>query len=142
MLESSILADFELKMNDGETLMAHKSILAARSPVFRAMLTTKMKETAWNSVTVPDFCSKTMRELLRFIYCGEVDIPDGVTDLIFAAEKYELLELKEICINRLISDRTDENVVETLIIADQVSDSERLTAACVKIVMKYKFYAF
>ena len=57
MFESSVLADLEMKMNDGETLTAHKSILAARSPVFRAMLTTRMKEAATNSVEIPDFCS-------------------------------------------------------------------------------------
>ena len=131
-----MFADFELKMNDGEILMAHKSILAARSPVFRAMLTTGMKEAATNSVEVPDFCSKTMRELLRFIYCGEIEIPEGATDLIFAAEKYEVLELKEICIDRLISDLSDENVIETLIIADRVSGTERLAAGCVETVMK------
>ena len=136
MFESSILADFELKMNDGEILMAHKSILAARSPVFRAMLTTGMKEASKNSVEVPDFDSKTVRELLRFIYCGELEIPEVVTDLIFAAEKYEVSELKNICIDQILSELTEENVVETLIIADQVSGTGTIVAGCLKIVLK------
>jgi hypothetical protein len=86
-----------------------------------------MKESGLNAIHVTDFDSITMRELLRFIYCEEVQ------DLIYAAEKYEVDGLKEICIDDLAANVSDKNVIETLIIADQISGSEKLVEKCIPI---------
>jgi speckle-type POZ protein len=137
MFENEILCDFELKMNDGVTLKTHKTVLVARSPVFHKMLTTDMKEAATSSVDVPDFGSKTMRKMLRFVYCGEVEnLQEVANDLIFAAEKYKIQQLKELCIDHIISQLTRENVVDALIIADRVSKTKKLLKACIGVVAR------
>jgi speckle-type POZ protein len=135
MFENEENCDLKIQANDGVTLSVHKLILIARSPVFLKMLTSNMKEAATNTVEVDDLDSTTMRELLRFIYCGEVqDLKENVKDLIYAAEKYEVNQLKEICIEELAANVSEENVIETLIIADQVSGTEKLIEACIPIV--------
>jgi hypothetical protein len=134
MFEEEILCDLKIKANDEVVLNAHKTILIARSPVFFKMLTTDMKESDLKLVEVEDFDSTTMRELLRFIYCEEVqDLKTIAKDLIYAAEKYEVLELKEICIEELAKNVSDENVIETLIIADQISGTQKLIENCIPI---------
>jgi speckle-type POZ protein len=131
---NEIVCDFELNMNDGVILKAHKAILIARSSVFHKMLTTDMTEAATNSVDIPDINSKTMRELLHFMYSGEVENLDEIAnDLIFAAEKYEIKQLKVLCIDQIITKLTEENVVDALIIADRVSDTDKLLKKCVAI---------
>jgi speckle-type POZ protein len=135
MLEEEILCDLKIQTNDGVTLNAHKAILIARSPVFLKILTSNMKEAATNIVKVDDFDSKMMRKLLRFIYYGEVqDLAKIAKDLIYAAEKYEVNQLKEKCIEELVKNVSEENVIETLIIADRISGTEKLLKACIPIV--------
>jgi speckle-type POZ protein len=135
MFENEEHCDLKIHADDGVTLNAHKTILIARSPVFSKMLTSNMKEATTNTVKIEDFDSKTLRELLRFIYCGQVQDLEAVAgNLVHAAEKYDLDELKKICIEQLAENVLGENVVETLIIADQVSGTEKLVKACVPIV--------
>lgn len=137
LFESGTISDFELHMNDDKTLKAHKAILVARSPVFFKMLTTDMQEANKSSVDVPDFDSKTMKELLRFIYCNEVENLKLVAfTLIYAAEKYEIVKLKKICCDDIISKLSAENVVDALIIADRVSDMEKLFHQCIEFVVE------
>lgn len=133
MLEDqSQLADFELKTKDNETLKAHRSIIAARSPVFFKMLTSDMEEAKQGWANVPDFDSIVMKEVLRFIYCNEVrDLNKIDYDLIFAAEKYQLDELKEICIDSMIAQLSSENVLKFAVIADHISKASKLFNSCV-----------
>lgn len=102
-------ADLELKASDGKVLKAHKSILATRSPVFCAML----KNDDRSSIYVPDFDSVVIKEVLRSIYYNEVENFDEIdSELILAAEKYQLEGLMEIC-SELIS-MTDDADTETI----------------------------
>lgn len=137
MFEDKAFSDFDLKCNDGEVLKAHKVILAARSQVFHAMLTNDMKESKEGFVDVCDFDSKVMKEVLRFMYRNKVEeLKEMSQTLIFAAEKYELEELKELCIDSLIASLTTGNVFETLLIADRVSKGEKFFEKCVRLIFK------
>jgi hypothetical protein len=135
MFEEELLCDIKIQTNDGVIFNAHKAILVARSPVCLKMLTIKMEEAETNVVKVDDFDSTTMRKLLRFIYCGEVqDLKENAKNLIYAAEKYEVNQLKEMCIEELAANVSEENVIETLAIADQVSGTEKLIQKCIPVV--------
>lgn len=126
--------DFEMRMSDGKILKAHKAVLIARSPVFRNMLTTA-QGAQQNSLDIPYCDSTTMNELLRFVYCNRVNyLDDLVFGLIYAAEKYQIAQLKDICGEHIISKLTQENVVDALIVADRVSDMERLFNSSVAYV--------
>lgn len=138
MFENGALCDFELRMNDDQTLKAHKAILSARSPVFFTMLTSGMQEATESSVHVPDFDSVTMKELLRFVYCNETrNMSEVVFDLTFAAEKYEISQLKQVCSNYMKSKITTENIIDIMIIADRVSDMRELFDKCVEFIVQW-----
>jgi hypothetical protein len=101
------------------------------------MLTTNMNETGTNSAKVEE-PENVIYEMLQFIYCGSVEsFDDGlVNDLIYAAEKYNLVELKEDCIDELAKNVFEDDVIDTLIIADRISGTEKLVIACIPIVTR------
>jgi speckle-type POZ protein len=137
MYQDETFADFSLTCSDGEVLKCHKFMLAARSPVFRTMLSIDMKEAKEGFVEVPDFGSVVMKEVLRFIYCDEVeDIVDIASSLIFAAEKYELEKLKKICIESMIENLSKENVIECLLITEKIPRCEKLYEECVDVILR------
>lgn len=140
MFEDVVCTDFQLKTNDGKVLKAHKTILAARSQVFYAMLKPDTKEAKESSVDVPDFDSKVMRELLRFIYCCEVERVDEMAhNLVYAAEKYQIDELKEVCIESLICSLSIENALKSFVIADYIN-AEELTRECLDIIIRFALF--
>ncbi|GFX68683.1 hypothetical protein TNCV_1800961 [Trichonephila clavipes] len=51
-----------------QTFHAHKSILSVRSPVFRAMFTTDMKEKIQECVDITDLEDDTVHRMLLYIY--------------------------------------------------------------------------
>lgn len=135
MFENDLFVDIEIKTSDDEILKASKSVLSSKSPVFFAMLTSDMQETKESTVNVPDFNSKIIKELLRFIYCEEVEnIEEIDSELIFAAEKYQIDELKEMCIDSMITTLSIENVIETYAIADLVSKGNKLLEHCIHMI--------
>lgn len=89
----------------GQTFYAHKVILCARSPYFRALFLSGMKESALEKVTLPsyiqitvdDFAATSYYLLLLFIYTDA--LPPGVSpqdsmELLMLANQYSLDGLK------------------------------------------------
>jgi speckle-type POZ protein len=67
LLQSGMGADVAFEV-EGESMAAHKIILQARSPVFRALLTGPMREGQEGSVDVQDVRAPVFRALLYFAY--------------------------------------------------------------------------
>ena len=85
---------------------AHKTILAARSPVFAAMFKHPSKEKLSGIVNVPDIEPGVFKELLRYIYTGQVPLQrmDKLAiGLLAAADKYLLEKLKQACRDHLVN---------------------------------------
>ncbi|XP_028844539.1 speckle-type POZ protein-like [Denticeps clupeoides] len=116
--DQSLLPDCSLVVG-GQEFQAHKAILAARCPVFRAMFTHDMKERQTNRVEIQGVEPEVLRELVTFIYSGKApNIQDMAADLLVAADMYLLDRLKRICEEVLCRSLTVENAAEILIIAD------------------------
>merc|ERR1711990_183898 len=91
--------DFEIVCED-RNLQCHKVVLAARSPVFRAMLLNDMEESTRARVEPKEFNSQTMSMLLKFLYTGSIEqeLLDKNAEAVFkAADYYEVTGLKKIC---------------------------------------------
>ncbi|GFY45129.1 speckle-type POZ protein-like B [Trichonephila inaurata madagascariensis] len=116
---SSLFADVELKCGSF-TIPAHKGILAARSPVFSAMFKNKMRESRERTVDITDIDFWVLRTMLVYIYTGNTDdiTMSSVQDLLYAADKYQLTRLKNICSEYLKSNVTDQNVLYVLVLGD------------------------
>lgn len=118
------------KMSDEEDeyveLRAHKCILAARSPVFKAMFNYRLKENLTNRVIIDDFRADVVKAMLKYIYTAF--LPDDVlrpvaVDLYIAAEKYFIESLKIKCREFLVEHLSLDNVVQAYILAELYEDS-------------------
>ena len=98
---------------------AHKAILASRSTVFAKMFSSDMKESATDTLSLPDIEADVLKELLTYIYTGECpNIKAHASALLCAAEKYDLSRLKALCEERLSYDLQVDNAASMLMLAD------------------------
>lgn len=94
LLDSKDLADIVLNTG-GVRLEAHRVILCARSPVFRAMLSHDTKEAREGVVDIPDVEPEVVSAMLRYIYTDAVRVPNDIMgQLLVAADKYGLQDAK------------------------------------------------
>lgn len=128
ILDNEVFKDIQLKMSDDVILKAHKSFLVSRSPVFQRMFENEISvEAQKRTVEIEDIDSKTMKFALKWIYTNDPGNLDAVAaDLIFVAEKYEMDELKQLCIRNLIKNLTVNNVIAALKISEALSDAHLL----------------
>ena len=113
------MSDVQIKCGD-QTFDAHKFILSARSPVLSRMLQAEMREKRSGIVDLEDASPEMVSELLKFIYTGSCCVndkepePQIVCDLLQAADKYELENLKEMCQYALASTLTPKNSMQVI----------------------------
>ncbi|CAF4526516.1 unnamed protein product, partial [Rotaria magnacalcarata] len=75
-----------------------------------------MIETRSNIIEINDISDDICEEMLRFIYCNEIKHLDiNALDLLYAADKYAIENLKTLCIQSLINTFTYETTAEMLI---------------------------
>lgn len=73
---------------------AHKSVLSASSPYFRAMFSAGLKEQEQKSVEIHLLSGPIFKVLVDFIYSGNVEITsNNVQDLLVAADMLQLAEV-------------------------------------------------
>ncbi|XP_037467320.1 BTB/POZ and MATH domain-containing protein 1-like [Triticum dicoccoides] len=130
LLRSKDGADVTFQVK-GESFFAHRSLLAARSSVFRAELFGTMKEKVGGPIEISDMESEVFKLLLHFIYMDSLPETsnggeagrDGVMagHLLVAADRYNIERLKLICKEKLCN-LMDSNIVATsLALAEQHS---------------------
>ena len=114
------LADFTIICED-QKFPCHKVILAARSDVFRAMLSQETEEIINNEVKIVDSCPEIVKNIIDFIYKGSIpeEIDDVCGDLIYLATKYNLTGLALACEVALVKTICDANALSTLVLIDR-----------------------
>lgn len=118
LLTNEELSDVTIQVGS-DMFYAQKAILSVRSPVFAAMFKSGMREAKLNRLVVEDIEPKVFKELLRFIYVGKVQrLKEMAHELLAAADKYALDELRTICGNHLLGFIEKETVLKTLALAD------------------------
>ncbi|GFW62712.1 TD and POZ domain-containing protein 3 [Trichonephila clavipes] len=123
--EENLLCDTKLKTKTG-SFPAHKNILSARSPVFKAMFTNDMREKNSECVDIEDFDNDTVQRLLLYIYTATLqDLRwDSACNLYASADKYEILSLKSECSSFLKDNLSRDNCCNLLILADKHQDHD------------------
>lgn len=133
--ENSAYSDFTLICDDGTALPVHRVFLAQKSPVFKKLFDSEIHE---QKATLKEINSDTMKEVLRFIYCGNADIQDVkvITNVLFAAAQYEIAELITQCIDGLMEQIDKDNVLAILNIAVLYKHVE-LENKCLAVILKW-----
>ncbi|KAJ8680752.1 hypothetical protein QAD02_016539 [Eretmocerus hayati] len=106
-------------MVKSKTIHAHKIVLVTGSEVLAAMFEQDPRENRENVIKIKDVKFEVMFELIRFIYTGQVfNIEKIVKELLIAADKYQVCELKTKCSKYLSRLLSNYNVLELLTFAD------------------------
>ncbi|MQL86763.1 hypothetical protein Taro_019309 [Colocasia esculenta] len=143
LLNAGIGSDIVFEVGD-ESFKAHKLILAARSPVFRAQFFGLIGDPNMDRVVVEDVESPIFKAMLQYIYSdvfpdvyelsGSLSMCTStilVQHLLEAADRYGLDRLKLLCEEKLCEEISSDTVAATLALAEQ-HHCTRLKSACLK----------
>ncbi|WVZ59020.1 LOW QUALITY PROTEIN: hypothetical protein U9M48_009230, partial [Paspalum notatum var. saurae] len=133
-----------------ETFAAHRCVLAARSPVFDALLFGAMKEgtSPQSCIRIDDMEPQVFQSLLHFIYADSLPETEGQAGddesgaamsqhLLEAADRYSMQRLKLICEDRLCRNIDVSTVATTLALAEQ-HHCQGLKEACYEFLKSSK----
>ncbi|XP_062193132.1 BTB/POZ and MATH domain-containing protein 1-like [Phragmites australis] len=144
LLEEKEGADVTFSV-EGETVVAHKIVLAMRSPVFKAEFFGPMREARAQQVTIEDMQPAVFRALLHFIYTDSLPGTDGIwgaaadnemiRHLLVAADRYAVDRLKVICQSILCRNLDVETVATTMALAYQ-HNCDRLKDVCLEFITR------
>ena len=82
-INSNLFEDVKLVFNCGKSLLAHRLVLSAASPVLRTLLQTKsLVKSEMVHLLLPDFDFTITRQLLKLIYSGEVGLENDQLGLV------------------------------------------------------------
>ncbi|TVT97887.1 hypothetical protein EJB05_56813, partial [Eragrostis curvula] len=129
LLESGVGADVTFQVA-GETFSAHRCVLTARSPVFKAELLGKV------CVRIDDMDPRAFEKLLHFVYTDSLpkmtkeEEFEMATHLLAAADWYEMHRLKLICAETL-REYIDLNTVVNLVVLAERHGCYRLKKDCI-----------
>jgi len=112
-----------------ETFHAHRAVLTACSPVFKAEFLGPMAESTMSSITLHDIAPTTFRAMLRFVYTdafpGADELGDSpsemVQHLLAAADRFALDRLKLMCAQKLWEGVSVDTVAGILTCAEMYS---------------------
>ena len=156
MLADKEFSDLEIEC-DWDKFRCHQSILAARSPVLKAMIQDG-KEKAKKAeqllkIEVDDVDRDVFGVMLTFIYTGDLKketsyfrlplekfLTEKASELLEAADKYQLDLLKEVWEEKLCSMLNVENSMEFLVLGDlyQASKLKKMALSLVNRKRKSK----
>ncbi|CAH8361372.1 unnamed protein product [Eruca vesicaria subsp. sativa] len=145
LLDSEVGCDVAFQVGD-ETYKAHKLILAAHSPVFRAQFYGPIGNNNVDRIVIEDIEPSIFKAMLSFIYTDVLPHVHEITGsvsatsftnmmqhLLAAADLYDLGRLKVLCEVFLCEKLNVDNVATTLALAEQHQLVE-LKTFCLKFV--------
>eukprot|EP00092_Neocalanus_flemingeri_P026294 GFUD01028507.1.p1 GENE.GFUD01028507.1~~GFUD01028507.1.p1 ORF type:complete len:232 (-),score=56.53 GFUD01028507.1:157-852(-) len=131
MFEEKAFTDFLVTCN-GKSFACHKAFLTARSPVFKAMMESDMKEAKEGAMELEN-CDETVAEsFVKFFYTGQVDeevLKENTVKFLELGDKYDLPCLKAIAEQIMIANLDIVNMLGLFIAGDLYRGEKIRTAA-------------
>ena len=116
-----------------KTFDCHKAVLSCQNEVLKTMIKNKgstEKQAALMEIYENDVNSITMEQLLFYVYHEKVkDIQMINTDLLRAADKYNVLSLFDMCVEYLQSNLSLENALDVLVSAELINQKNLFDSA-------------
>ncbi|XP_049769441.1 speckle-type POZ protein-like [Schistocerca cancellata] len=116
-------------------LVAHRAVLADRSPVLAAMFAHDTLETSTGVVRIADVGGPVLRQLVSYLYTLRApQLPGTAPQLLAAADKYGLSGLKAKCERQVAAQLTVETAAAAAVLAvrHSCSDLKRAALAFIK----------
>ncbi|XP_049769403.1 speckle-type POZ protein-like [Schistocerca cancellata] len=103
----------------GDTwLVAHRAVLAARSPVIAAMFLHGTPEASSDQLALPDVEGPVLQELLGYLYTLQApQLPGMAHQLLAAADRYGVSVLKAECEQQVAAQLSVETAAATAVLA-------------------------
>ena len=100
--DQGLLCDLLLSV-DNKEIRAHRIILAAVSPYFRAMFLGKLVESNQNRVVLHDFDASAIESIVQYAYTGVVEIDEfNVQSILYASALLQIDVVKQACCEFLL----------------------------------------
>ncbi|CAH1789316.1 unnamed protein product [Owenia fusiformis] len=116
-----------------QVIYGHKLILGAASDVFERMFYGGLKESQ-GIIHIPDISRDDFLEILRYIYCGEVQLTaENVLEILHGARKYLVANLEKQCWRYLNDNLCVENACMLLEVAIKF-DEDKLKSKCLRVI--------
>lgn len=97
---------------------AHRAVLAAVSPFFKAMFSANLRESGQTNIPFHDIDSCVLEAILNFVYTSEIVITDNnVEDILVAADFIQLNSLRNLCCQYLQAQMNTSNCIGIYLIA-------------------------
>ncbi|XP_001603518.1 speckle-type POZ protein B-like [Nasonia vitripennis] len=136
LLNNQKFSDVKFVVNGGEC-HAHKCILAANSEVFAVMFEHDNHEPEPYVIEIKDISCNVFIEMLRFVYTGRVNDMDRIVkNLLTAADKYAIEDLKAFCEKNLGDRITTDNAVDYLNLAD-LYNADNLKTQAINFIISH-----
>ncbi|KAK3118222.1 hypothetical protein QOZ80_9BG0695890 [Eleusine coracana subsp. coracana] len=141
--KEGIHTDILVKPGTGPPIPAHRAILAARSEVFRDVLSSdeRCMAPAGDSISLPDLSHQQLSLFLAFLYTGNLLDGDQEEEhhlhaLFVAGDKYDVPFLRRACEARLAARMGPSNALRTMEVAE-LSGSELLKRRAMDAVVEH-----
>ncbi|GJX77813.1 SKP1/BTB/POZ domain-containing protein [Tanacetum coccineum] len=133
-----IHTDITILASNG-SIGAHREVLEARSPVFDSMFIHDFKEKYFSSISIPDISLTVCQAFLEYLYSNNIQYQDFFIhrlDLLKVADKYDVIDMKDVCHESLIDDIDSKNMLERLQTAFMYR-LPRLKVSCIEYLVKF-----
>ncbi|XP_047180749.1 ARM REPEAT PROTEIN INTERACTING WITH ABF2-like isoform X2 [Vigna umbellata] len=121
---------------EGKQFYAHRICLLASSDAFRAMFDGGYREKEARDIEIPNIRWEVFELMMRFVYCGSVDVTlDIAQDLLRAADQYLLEGLKRLCEYTIAQDISLENV-SSMYELSEAFNAIPLRHACILFILE------
>ncbi|XP_077969572.1 uncharacterized protein LOC120339871 [Styela clava] len=115
--EQNILCDFDVKVGD-KSFRAHRCVLAASSGYFKAMFTSKMKESRDGFINMKDVDQNEISQCIEFMYKGVGNLKmEYVQQILQASNLLQMVGLTNFCFHYLKTHVSSTNCLSVINLA-------------------------
>nr|XP_039253596.1 kelch-like protein 3 [Styela clava] len=115
--EQNILCDFDVKVGD-KSFRAHRCVLAASSGYFKAMFTSKMKESRDGFINMKDVDHNGISQCIEFMYKGVGNLKmEYVQQILQASNLLQMVSLTNFCFHYLKTNLSQTNCLSVINLA-------------------------
>lgn len=119
-----------------ERFACHRLHLCAASSFFRALFTSAMRDASSESITLEEIAPSVFGTVLEYVYTGHCTLTaDDVVDVLAAADRLAVIELRERCTRFLQRNLTAQNALAAYDVASSLSIT-RLKESALRVALE------